>query len=102
MLDEKSKGYMSYDDIYKFGIICLQKITLNIENYEDFIKAKNEKNNRNIQIVENLVDYFTRMIFKLVNIDIKKNIPLKLLKKMIIQGGEQADYIEFLFGSGKF
>ena len=102
MLDEKSKGYMSYDDIYKFGIICLQKITLNIENYEDFIKAKNEKNNRNIQIVENLADYFTRMIFKLVNIDIKKNIPLKLLKKMIIQGGEQADYIEFLFGSGKF
>ena len=52
--------------------------------------------------MENLADYFTRMIFKLVNIDIKKNIPLKLLKKMIIQGGEQADYIEFLFGSGKF
>ena len=52
--------------------------------------------------MENLADYFTRMIFKLVNIDIKKNIPLKLLKKMIIQGGDQADYIEFLFGSGKF
>ena len=42
MLDESSKGYMSYDDIYKFGIISLQKITMNIDTLEDFEKCKNK------------------------------------------------------------
>ena len=103
LLDENSKGFMTYDDIYKFGIISLQKITLNLETMEDFEKAKKNKDKKmDVEVIENLADYFSRMIFKLVNIDIKENIPLKLLKKMIIQGGEQADYIEFLFGSGNF
>ena len=103
MLDENSKGFMTYDDIYKFGIISLQKITLNLETMDDFEKAKKDKNNhKSINVIENLADFFSKMIFKLVNIDIKEKIPLKLLKKMIIQGGEQADYIEFLFGSGNF
>ena len=103
LLDENSKGFMTYDDIYKFGIISLQKITLNLETLEDFEKAKKNKDKKiDVEVIENLADYFSRMIFKLVNIDIKENIPLKLLKKMIIQGGEQADYIEFLFGSGNF
>ena len=103
MLDENSKGFMTYDDIYKFGIISLQKITLNLETMDDFEKAKKDKNNhKSISVIENLADFFSKMIFKLVNIDIKEKIPLKLLKKMIIQGGEQADYIEFLFGSGNF
>ena len=102
ILDENSKGYMTYDDIYKFGIISLQKIIFNFETFEAFIRAKNKSKNMDFKIIETLADYFSRMIFKLVNIDIKGNIPLKLLKKMIIQGGEQADYIEFLFGSGNF
>ena len=102
ILDQNSKGYMTYDDIYKFGIISLQKISFNFETIEDFNREKNKGKNMDIKIIETLADYFSRMIFKLVNIDIKDNIPLKLLKKMIIQGGEQADYIEFLFGSGNF
>ena len=102
ILDEKSKGYMTYDDIYKFGIISLQKISFNFETMEAFNREKSKGKNIDIKIIETLADYFSRMIFKLVNIDIKDNIPLKLLKKMIIQGGEQADYIEFLFGSGNF
>ena len=102
ILDEKSKGYMTYDDIYKFGIISLQKISFNFETMEAFNREKSKGKNIDIKIIETLADYFSRMIFKLVNIDIKDNIPLKLLKKMIIQGGEQADYVEFLFGSGNF
>ena len=102
ILDQNSKGYMTYDDIYKFGIISLQKISFNFETIEDFNREKNKGKNMDIKIIETLADYFSRMIFKLVNIDIKDNIPLKLLKKMIIQGGEQADYVEFLFGSGNF
>ena len=102
MLDEKSKGYMTYDDIYKFGVISLQKITFNFESIDDYNKAKNNKNNMDIKIIETLADYFSRMIFKLVNIDIKGHIPLELLKKFVLQGGEQADNIEFLFGSGNF
>ena len=102
MIDENSKGYMTYDDIYKFGIISLQKITLNLETMDDFEKAKKDKNNLNVSVIETLADYFSRMIFDLVNIDIKENIPVSLLKKTIIQGGEQADYIEFLFGSINF
>ena len=102
MLDESSKGYMSYDDIYKFGIMSLQKITMNLETMEDFEKYKKNKKNSNIKIIEGLADFFVRMIFKLVNIDIKKNIPLNLLKKAIIKGGETADYIEFLFGIMNF
>ena len=102
MIDENSKGYMTYDDIYKFGIISLQKITLNLETMDDFEKAKKDKNNLNVSVIEMLADFFSRMIFNLVNIDIKENIPVSLLKKTIIQGGEQADYIEFLFGSINF
>ena len=102
MLDEKSKGYMTYDDIYKFGVISLQKITFNFESIDDYNKAKNNKNNMDIKIIGTLADYFSRMIFKLVNIDIKGHIPLELLKKFVLQGGEQADNIEFLFGSGNF
>lgn len=102
MLDENSKGYMTYDDIYKFGVISLQKITFNFESIDDYNKAKNNKNNMDIKIIETLADYFSRMIFKLVNIDIKGHIPLELLKKFVLQGGEQADNIEFLFGSGNF
>lgn len=102
MIDESSKGYMSYDDIYKFGIISLQKITMNIDTLEDFEKCKKNKKNSNIKILEGLADFFVRMIFKLVNIDIKENIPLNLLKKEIIKGGETADYIEFLFGIMNF
>ena len=102
MLDENSKGYMTYDDIYKFGVISLQKITFNFESIDDYNKAKNNKNNMDIKIIGTLADYFSRMIFKLVNIDIKGHIPLELLKKFVLQGGEQADNIEFLFGSGNF
>ena len=102
MIDENSKGYMTYDDIYKFGIISLQKITLNLETMDDFEKVKKDKNNLNVSVIEMLADFFSRMIFNLVNIDIKENIPVSLLKKTIIQGGEQADYIEFLFGSINF
>ena len=95
-------GCLTYDDIYKLSIICLQKITLNIEDEADFEKYQKENDNKDIKIVEGLAEYFCKMIFKLVNIDIKDKIPLKLLKKMIIQGGEQADYIELLFGSSNF
>ena len=102
LLDENSNGFMAYEDIYKFGIICLQKITLNLETMEDFNKAKKNKNSKNIKVIETLADHFARMIYKLLNIDVKDNIPLDTLKKMIIQGGEQADYIEFLFGSSNF
>jgi hypothetical protein len=102
LLDENSNGFMTYEDIYKFGIICLQKITLNLETMEDFNNAKKNKNSKNIKVIETLADHFARMIYKLLNIDVKDNIPLDTLKKMIIQGGEQADYIEFLFGSSNF
>ena len=63
---------------------------------------KKNKNSKNIKVIETLADHFARMIYKLLNIDVKDNIPLDTLKKMIIQGGEQADYIEFLFGSSNF
>ena len=62
MIDENSKGYMTYDDIYKFGIISLQKITLNLETMDDFEKAKKDKNNLNVSVIETLADYFSRMI----------------------------------------
>ena len=102
MLNNNSDGFLTYNDIYKLSIICLQKITLNIEDEYDFEKYKKENNDKYLQIIEGLAEYFCKMIFKLVNIDINEKIPLELLKKMIIQGGEQADYIELLFGSSNF
>ena len=104
MLNENSKGFMSYEDIYKFGIICLQKITFNDEvndKTEDNTKNKGKKNT-DIEIIKILADYFSTMIFNLVKIDIKENIPITSLKDIIIKGGEQADYIEFLLGFGNF
>ena len=102
ILNNNSDGYLTYDDIYKLSIVCLQKITLNIEDESDFEKYLKENDDKDLKIVEGLAEYFCKMIFKLVNIDINEKIPLKLLKKMIIQGGEQADYIELLFGSANF
>ena len=102
MLNNNSDGCLTYDDIYKLSIICLQKITLNIEDEADFEKYIKENDDKDIKIVEGLAEYFCKMIFKLVSVDIKEKIPLKLLKKLIIQGGEQADYIELLFGSSNF
>ena len=68
MLDENSKGFMTYDEIYKFGIICLQKITFNYEtNDKNKYKTKNkEKNDNDMEIIKVLADYFSRMIFKLM------------------------------------
>ena len=101
MLNNNSDGCLTYDDIYKLSIICLQKLTLNIEDEYNFEKYKKE-NDKDLKIVAGLAEYFCKMIFKLVKIDINEKIPIKLLKKMIIQGGEQADYIELLFGSANF
>ena len=101
ILDNNSDGYLTYDEIYKLSFICLQNITLNIEEESERIKNKNI-NSKDIQIVEDLADYFCKMIFKLVKIDINEKIPLKKLKEMIMKGGEEADYIEILFGSSKF
>ena len=102
MLNNNSDGYLTYDDIYKLSIVCLQKIALNIEDESDFVKYQKENDDKDLKIVEGLAEYFCKMIYKLVNIHINQKIPLKLLKKMIIQGGEQADYIELLFGSANF
>ena len=102
MLNNNSDGYLTYNDIYKLSLVCLQKITLNIEDEIDYEKYKKEHDDKDLKIIEGLAEYFCKMIFKLVNIDINEKIPLKLLKKMIIQGGEQADYIELLFGSSNF
>ena len=104
ILDENSDGYLTYEEIYKLSIICLQKITLNIdEEFEEFEKIKKQNNNsQDFQVVEVLADYFCKMIFKLVKIDINEKIPLKALKEMIMKGGEEADYIELLFGSSNF
>ena len=104
ILDSNSDGYLTYDEINKLSIICLQKIALNIEEeFEEFEKIKKQNNiNQDMQIVEVLADYFCKMIFKLVKIDINEKIPLKTLKEMIMKGGEEADYIELLFGSSNF
>jgi Ca2+-binding EF-hand superfamily protein len=104
MLDSNSDGYLTYDEIYKLSIICLQKITLNFEEeFEEFGKIQKQNNiNQDMQIVEVLADYFCKMIFKLVKININEKIPLKTLKEMIMKGGEEADYIELLFGSSNF
>lgn len=102
LLNNNSDGYLTYNDIYKLSIICLEKITMNIEDEFDCEKYQKEKDGEDLKIVQELVEYFCKMIFKLIHIDIKKKIPIELLKKLIIQGGEQADYIEFLFGSANF
>ena len=36
MLNNNSDGYLTYNDIYKLSLVCLQKITLNIESLNDF------------------------------------------------------------------
>ncbi len=102
MLDNKSDGSLEYNDIYKLSIICLQKIIFNIEDEKDIEKLEKDNNSSYSEIIQGLAEFFCKLIFKLVNVDIKEKIPMKLLKKMIIQGGEQADYIELLFGSSNF
>ena len=97
LLDENSNGCFSYDEIYKFSLICLQKMTLNIDDEID--NSKNLTNSKYIKIVKILAEFFSKLIFQLSGYEIDKQIPLNKLKEIALKGGEEANYIELLFGS---
>jgi len=67
--DEDGNGMLSKTEIFNLCKICLSK----------FISSK-EKD----LFLDNLCDYFTKLIFGAMNIDIEEEIPLKTIKEAIL------------------
>ena len=60
---------LSKDEIFKLCKICLSK----------YIKEEGDS------FLDDLCEYFTKLIFSAVQIDVTEEIPLKIIKSTIIQ-----------------
>ncbi|KRX04958.1 hypothetical protein PPERSA_06592 [Pseudocohnilembus persalinus] len=66
--DEDGNGSLSWEEIYDLAKICLSKY---IKNEDD-------------GFLEMLCEYYTKLIFQIVNVDVNEEIPLELIKQTII------------------
>lgn len=70
----------------KLSKICLSKyISVLTKDGEEFLDM--------------LCEYFTRLIFKIVDIDIDDEIPLEKIKETILEGNEDSDLLCMFCGA---
>ena len=82
--DRDQNGQLSQQEVFDLCKICLEK----------FIKEDPED-----PFLIELCDYFTRLIFNSVNISMDKEISLKLIKKKILEGGEESNLLAMFCGA---
>lgn len=70
---------LSEEEINKLCKICLSKYV----KCDDFL--------------DELVEYFTKLIFSAVNIDIDDEIPMETIKKAILEGNQERELLSFFF-----
>ncbi|EAR89613.2 hypothetical protein TTHERM_00161290 (macronuclear) [Tetrahymena thermophila SB210] len=80
--DADKSGNLSRIEIEELCRICLQK----------FLVAGQDN------ILDQLVEYFTRLLFTSLNVDLEKEIPLDKIKQAIIQGHPESDLLCFFCG----
>jgi len=81
--DEDGNGNLSQEEIFKLAKICLKK----------FITDKGD------EFLDDLCEYFTRLIFESVNISVDEEIPLQAIKEAIISGNAESDLLAMFCGA---
>lgn len=82
--DEDGNGTLSKEEIYSLCSICLSK----------FINQENDPN-----FFSELAEYFTKLIFNSLNVNIKDEIPLSKIKETILSGNVESDLLCMFCGA---
>ncbi|EGR31085.1 leucine rich repeat protein [Ichthyophthirius multifiliis] len=82
--DTDKSGTLAKEEISELCNICLKKI-LPVQNGDD-------------SMIKDLVDYFTKLLFSSLNVDLEDEIPLYKLKDAILNGNPESDLICFFCG----
>lgn len=83
--DDDGNGQLSKKEIFELCKICLEK----------YIKTNDE----NDQFLDDISNYFTRLIFAAVEIDIEEEIPLEKIKETILSGNVESDLLCMFCGA---
>lgn len=83
--DDDGNGQLSKKEIFELCKICLEK----------YIKT----NDGNDQFLDDISNYFTRLIFAAVEIDIEEEIPLEKIKETILSGNVESDLLCMFCGA---
>lgn len=83
--DDDGNGQLSKKEIFDLCKICLGKM----------VKSDNEDN----AFLENISEYFTKLIFAAVEVDIESEIPLEKIKETILSGNAESDLLCMFCGA---
>jgi len=100
ILDENGDGSLDYNEVYNLSLVSLQR-TLP-QNPLDIMKKSEEEKKSEKEVIDVLAEFFSNMIFDLVNIDVKDDIPIDVLRKKMQEGGEAAEYLEMFLCADNF
>ena len=100
ILDENGDGSLDYNEVYNLSLVSLQR-TLP-QNPLDILKKSEEEKQSEKEVIDVLAVFFSNMIFDLVNIDVKDDIPIDILRKKMQEGGEAAEYLEMFLCADNF
>jgi hypothetical protein len=100
ILDENGDGSLDYNEVYNLSLVSLQR-TLP-QNPLDILKKSEEEKQNEKEVIDVLAVFFSNMIFDLVNIDVKDDIPIDVLRKKMQEGGEAAEYLEMFLCADNF
>lgn len=73
---------LSYDEIFKLSKVCLSKFIVDSEDFLDM-----------------LCEYYTRLIFKVVDREIDDEIPFEDIRNAILSGKEDSDLLCMFCGA---
>ena len=100
ILDENGDGSLDYNEVYNLSLVSLQR-TLSQNPLDILKKSEKEKKNQK-EVIGILAEFFSNMIFDLVNIDIKNEIPIEILRQKMQEGGEASEYLEMFLCADNF
>lgn len=83
--DDDGNGQLSKQEIFDLCKICLGKM----------VKSDNE----DTEFLENISEYFTKLIFAAVEVDIESEIPLEKIKQTILSGNAESDLLCMFCGA---
>lgn len=100
ILDENGDGSLDYSEVYNLSLVSLQR-TLS-QNPLDILKKSEKQKMEQKEVIGILAEFFSKMIFSLVNIDIKDDIPIDTLRKKMQEDGEAAEYLKMFLCADNF
>ena len=100
ILDENGDGSLDYEEVYNLSLVSLQR-TISHNPSDILRKTEKEKKNQK-EVIGILAEFFSNMIFSLVNIDVNDEIPIDVLKNKMKEGGEAAEYLEMFLCADNF